>query len=234
MNVDDFEVTLPKGDKLLLIFNHQRDLMEKYHYIEEVNVGHKVPSAPYGHGLEGPGKTWKWLHAGGLDINDRAAQLRLKDFAWRITEEITEATEALEEKNRIHYLEELIDALHFSVELLCLCGISPENFFAMRQDADLLDILFLEVEGGVDPTVYLQTRAYDVIEALGKAMNMLKLKPWKTTAMITDMSRFKVTMISFFRLLIRLLHVSGFNSVSCAEMYLKKNAVNQFRQRSNY
>lgn len=233
MNVDDFEVTLPEGDKLLLIFNHQRDLMEKYHYIEEMNVGHKVPSAPYGHGLEGPGKTWKWLHAGGLDINDRAAQLRLKDFAWRITEEITEATEALEEKNRIHYLEELIDALHFSVELLCLCGISPYEIALSSDVGDTLDSLFQEEESA-DPTVYLQTRAYDVIEALGKAMNMLKLKPWKTTAMITDMSRFKVTMISFFRLLIRLLHVSGFNSVSCAEMYLKKNAVNQFRQRSNY
>ena len=65
MNVNDFNIEIPEGDKLTIIFDHQRSLMNKYHPIETKNVGHFVPSAP--------GKTGD--HDGALDINDRDCQL---------------------------------------------------------------------------------------------------------------------------------------------------------------
>jgi hypothetical protein len=237
VNVHDFaDIKLPAGDMLELIFNHQRDLMDKYHAIEETNVGHAIPSQCYPFNPPTPPT---WFFAGALDINDRASQLRMKDFAWRITEELTEATLALGEDDETHYLEddethyleELIDALHFSVELLILCGIEPEEL-AANIDGDIFESAFRESRPAwISKPLAL---AYKTVEKLGEAMNRLKLKPWKTTAMLTDEQAFHVSLTEFFAALIDLLKASGFTARSATVMYLQKNAVNQFRQRSNY
>lgn len=111
---------------LEIIFAHQRKLMDRYHEIEENNVGHRVPFSPCEHGP----------YCGPLDLNDRAAQLRLKDFFWRITEEIGEAANTLKLKpwkstphttDETHYREEIIDALHFFVEMLILSGFDAKT-----------------------------------------------------------------------------------------------------------
>lgn len=220
MNVNDFDVKIPEGDKLGIIFSHQRELMNKYHPIETANVGHEVPSTSDEHGP----------HSGPLNLQDRASQLQLKSFAWRITEELTEATLALDEDNKTHYLEELIDALHFSVELCIMSGLKESDFAHTVRLEDALENLFhLSPESG-NPRI----QAYYVIEQLGAAMNRLKLKPWKTTGMLTDVKAYTSDVIAFFHGLIVLLKGSGFTAHSATAMYLNKNAVNQFRIRSNY
>lgn len=118
MNINDFkDVKLPEGDLLKLIFDRQKELAEKYHEIESRNEGREVPKI------------------GELDINSYAGQRRLKDFAWRVTEEIAEAMLTLKLRpwkstpqltDIDHYVEELIDALHFFVELLMLSGLDAE------------------------------------------------------------------------------------------------------------
>jgi hypothetical protein len=118
MNIKDFEsISLPDGDLLKLIFQKQKELAEKYHDIESKNEGREVP------------------RIGNLDINSYAGQRRLKDFAWRITEEIAECMLSLKLRawkqtpqitDVDHYQEELIDALHFFVELLLLSGLDAE------------------------------------------------------------------------------------------------------------
>lgn len=220
MNVDDFEVDVPEGDMLLTVFNYQRDLMDKYHYIEMKNLGQVVPSSIY----RTPDR--RWDHAGPLDINDRASQLRIKDFCWRVTEEITEATCAINEPNRTHFDEELIDALHFMVELMCLCDIEPSKlYFGMNPpNADVVS---------EDPEL-VKRSCYFVVERLGEMANTLKLKPWKTTAIITDTNNFKVLAEMAFAALRQLLELVGFDTLAATTMYLKKNAVNKFRQRTNY
>lgn len=233
MNVNDVQVEIPEGDMLVTIFNHQRDLMDKYHTIEENIVGHTIPSNPH------ENDKLHWQHAGALNIQDRASQLRFKDFAWRITEELTEATEVLPYQNNdqaIHFLEELIDALHFSVELCCMSGVIPSD----NTLPDILESLFRDNRGvpldmrTYSDSRYMRSHVYSVIEKLGEAMNRLKLKPWKVTAMLTDEPAYKKSIYEFFLRLIYLLSVAGFTAKSATQMYLNKNAVNQFRIRSKY
>jgi hypothetical protein len=223
MNVEDFQIPIPEGDMLETIFNHQRDLIDKYHLIETELVGHYVPSAL----VEVDGQI-KWHHAGALNIQDRYCQLRFKDFAWRITEELTEATLALGEENETHYLEELIDALHFSVELLIMCGMFPVG----QSEGDRFEAAFSNSIYGKENSE--RWHVYRTIEKLGEAMNRLKLKPWKVTAMLTDEKAFMQSLAEFFAALIDLLKASGFTAKSATQMYLNKNAVNQFRIGSKY
>ena len=93
--------------------------MVKYHAIEVTN-GHKVPQKVP------------------VNLHDRHDQQYLKDFAWRITEEIGEAMNTLKNKpwkqselttDVDHFKEELIDGFHFYVELLILTGFSPRDLF---------------------------------------------------------------------------------------------------------
>ena len=229
MNVNDFDVEIPAGDMLNTILSHQRSLMDKYHAIEERNVGHFVPSSPCEHGP----------HCGPLDIQDRASQLQIKSFAWRITEEITEATLCLlrEGTDEVHYLEEIVDALHFSVELCIMSGIEID---LPNSNGDILETLF-RWSGAIpldlnDPSCQdlLRTMSYRVIEALGDGMNRLKLKPWKTTAQLTDLEEYKKSISRFFLAFIDFAKASGFTARTMTAMYLNKNAVNQFRIRTNY
>lgn len=121
MNVKDFDSQLPEGDFLKAIFEKQHQLMEKYDPIESKNMGYQIPT-------------------GVLDLSDPKAQVRLKDFAWRITEEIGEAMNCLKNKpwkqtqmvtDETHYLEELVDGLHFYIELLIHSGFTPESLVKM-------------------------------------------------------------------------------------------------------
>jgi dimeric dUTPase (all-alpha-NTP-PPase superfamily) len=223
MNVEDFEIAIPEGDMLETIFTRQRELMNKYHPIEEGIVGRTLPSAK---GILG-------AHDGALNIDDRQSQLRFKDFAWRITEELTEATLALDEDNHTHFLEELIDALHFSVELLIMCGMFPLSSVGKSMaSGDQLEVAF-SISKFTDH-VNIHTLTYLVIESLGEAMNRLKLKPWKSTPILTDEKAFRQSLSEFFAALIDLLKASGFTAKTATQMYLNKNAVNQFRIGSNY
>lgn len=123
MNVKDFQLELPEGrDLLMLIFEKQFELMTRYHEIEANNLGFTFPT------VEKMGE--------GLDINNTRVQYRIKDFMWRITEELGEAANTLKNKpwknthmvvDETHYLEEIIDAVHFLVELLIMSGFTPES-----------------------------------------------------------------------------------------------------------
>lgn len=224
VNVNDFSSELPNGDYLEAIFVRQNELIHKYHQLEENNVGHKLPFADREHPF---------------DLNDPASQLRLKDFAWRVTEEIAEATECQAAEDQTHFLEELIDALHFLAEMTIYCGITPDHIInrviawdslAIRNGDRLKDCFSMR-----SPECFsLRELAWGVVESIGKAMNQLKNKPWKNTHMLTDKERFKNLMLEAWICFIWLLQEADLDAEKTIIFYLNKNAVNQFRIRSNY
>jgi len=227
MNVNDVELETidPKEDRLKLIFERQKFLMEKYSPIEKKKgVGHGILPAVF-------------------SIDDARCQYVLKDYAWRVTEEIAEASESTD---LVHSQEEVADAIHFYVEMMLLAGIGFDEFseefsnlpqvvnFSFDEDYDLLSrVVVFGVE--IDQTDRThRIPSYDVVEMLGVSMNCLKNKPWKSSEMATDVKKFNRKIVEGFVLLIGLAKAYDMDSNKIFEMYFKKSEVNKFRIRSNY
>jgi predicted HAD superfamily Cof-like phosphohydrolase len=108
-----------EGDMLTDIFDRQHELMEAYHPIEARNGLLLTDEVP-------------------VNLHSAIGQARLKDFAWRITEELGEAMNCLKNKpwkqtqmetDIAHYQEELADAFHFFIELCILSGIDAIGLY---------------------------------------------------------------------------------------------------------
>ena len=209
------------GDKMLAIFARQKELMEKYHDIEARSGLLQTEDCP-------------------VNLHDKRGQARLKDFAWRVTEEVGEALDAVIVHNDdVHFYEELIDGLHFLTEFSILAGFDPEVFRTtlsakVKNKDDIFDMAyeyFQIIEQGSKPS--LATLVTQLIMELGMTCNCLKNKPWKQTNMLTDIPMFYSNLIktwlSYLHLLFRFM-----TPTEVTDVYLKKSQVNKFRQRSNY
>lgn len=217
MNINHATVEEVTGDKLQAIFTRQKSLMNKYHDIELRSGLLQTEDCP-------------------VNLDDKRGQARIKDFSWRVTEELGEALDAKATKD--HYQEELIDGLHFLTELTILAGkdyhnILPEGTALYHNDQleDLVENAKECISRNGDNLNYWVSK---FIENLGMMCNCLKNKPWKQSMMKTDQNAFYGRLAEVWVLYITLLVVSGMDADSIAITYLKKSQVNQFRQRSNY
>lgn len=123
MNVTDFEdVEIPEGDMLQTIFDGQDELIARYHEIEESRGALVIDKKDFG------------------KLDSRFVQWRIKDLAFRMIEELTEATNTLKNKpwkqsevstDGVHFYEELADALHFYIELCITAGMTAEDLARM-------------------------------------------------------------------------------------------------------
>lgn len=211
-------------DRLFNMFHRQIELMDKYHPIEDRN-GFRVPDLP-------------------VNLDDRFDQARLKDFAWRVTEELTESSTAEHEDKQVqetHQIEEIADALHFLIELNIQVGWDSERCYRAvltacgheyKQVACRLDYMFFA--SATTTAIPTGKGYYRPIEFLGKAMNCLKNKPWKNSHMMTDKEEFYKNLALANAAFIRLCHNLGLTADSLYRIYYKKSEVNKFRQRSNY
>lgn len=109
-------------DQLRSIFAGQRMLMERYYEIEQRNGAVVVSPSDEG------------------ELDDREVQIRIKDLAYRVVEELSEATNCLKNKpwkdtfvetDKAHFIEELADAFHFFVELAVTAGLDADALFAI-------------------------------------------------------------------------------------------------------
>jgi dUTPase-like protein len=230
MNVNDVSddaipTPVPERDRLDLIFERQRRLMIKYHDIEQANGLLETPDIP-------------------VNMHDRFGQARLKSFAWRVTEEIGEATAARIDHPGIpeHFLEELSDAFHFLVELCILSGhtsstlyggLAKEFQFESETFGSIckLEEGFRQIDVGSDDVRWY---AYNVIEHLTRAMNCLKQKPWKQTHILTDVGQYNTHLMQSFLGFLALCQAGGLEADGLFRIYFRKSEVNRFRQRSRY
>lgn len=214
MNVDDVKSEeVPEGeDRLTLIFKRQNELKEKYHHIEE--------SQGVGYGL---------LLGHKFNINEIKSQMLLKDLAWRVVEEIAEATECDIRYFETHFHEELADALHFITELCLVVGIGPASIAKdiMQEDEDYWGSLFYT------PNEELSRNPYNTVQHLGSAMNCLKQKPWKQTHILTDTEKFEQHIIDAYRSFCK--YLSCFlTAEEMLDYYFRKSKVNDFRIKTKY
>lgn len=197
-------------DRMRLIFNRQRELMEKYHPIEEANGLMQTTDCP-------------------VDIDSREGQARLKDFAWRITEEMGEAFTA---RGTDFYREELMDVLHFLTEFTILAGLDYDFLNKIEKWEDYLDTCCnLAYHYRL---VKLDTLFTHTLTTLAMTCNHLKNKPWKQTLRPTDKLAFEAlirnTWIWFFAILLE----EGMTSEDVLEGYLGKSEINRVRQAEGY
>lgn len=199
------------GDRLEAIFYRQKELMDKYHDIEKRSGLLQTEDCP-------------------VNIDDKRGQARIKDFSWRVTEELGEALDALAQNDIPHYCEELIDGLHFLTELTILAGYGPNDFVNKEDGKDLLQCIY---DNNVSRTVKLESLIKTFVMDLGMMCNCLKNKAWKQTNMLTDKNHFKEQLTMVWCDYIAILSTE-LSSDEIADVYLKKSQVNKFRQRSNY
>ena len=168
-----------------------------------------------------------------LHLDVRENQRIIKDYIARCTEELAEAAEYLNRKDQGEtidmelYHEEVIDALHFYLNVLLLTGKDNTAFD--------LDVSNLSMESPMLMPIYTDQLFWEITYHLFLARNELKSKPWKQTELPTDKTKFH-----------QLLHKAGvmFNVLlftnlkwdreEIYQQYMKKNKINQFRQKSNY
>lgn len=207
MNITHAKKETTNKESLKAIFDRQRELMEKYHDIEFRSGLMQTEDCP-------------------IDLDDKRGQARIKDFAWRITEEIGEALDALNneegESALLHFHEELIDGLHFLTEMTILTGYELEEKTTLKELVDKSNKLDLK-------DLILNHVMY-----LGMMCNCLKNKPWKQSMMKTNKDNFYNHLELVWKNYISILTSQGFNEEDILDIYFRKSQVNQFRQRSNY
>lgn len=205
------------GDKLKAIFTRQKELMEKYHDIESRSGLVQTEDCP-------------------VNLDDKRGQARIKDFAWRVTEEVGEALDAYFQDDMVHYAEELIDGLHFLTELTILSGFDYNDVVGNQQQ-DCLECLIMFANDRIgrylDENLMVNKCVTLLVKELGMMCNCLKNKPWKQTNMVTDKENFYSQLRKVWIVYIALLYIY-LEEDEIVEVYLKKSQVNKFRQRSNY
>lgn len=218
MNINHAVEERVEGDLLKAIFDRQKSLMGKYHDIELKSGLLQTEDCP-------------------VNLDDKRGQARIKDFSWRVTEELGEALDA--KANKDHYQEELIDGLHFLTELTILAGkdyntLLPTN--TPPYDEDHLRDLVENAKEVISRKAndHLDFWVSRFIEQLAMMCNCLKNKPWKQSMMKTDREAFYNRLAEVWVCYITILVVSGMGAGDIANVYLKKSQVNIFRQRSNY
>lgn len=209
------------GDKLVAIFNRQRELMDKYHNIEVRSGLMQTESCP-------------------VNLDSKNGQARIKDFSWRITEEVGEALDAFYVDNDIeHFNEELVDGLHFLTELTILAGFDAKDIAMLvvksdHSEGDYLDTICEHCKKEYSEVSSLPWNVTILVRNLGMMCNTLKNKPWKQSHMRTDREGFKEKLGEVWEAYIKILIDSLETPEMIADIYLKKSQVNKFRQRSNY
>lgn len=218
MNINHAVEEKVEGNLLKAIFDRQKSLMGKYHDIELKSGLLQTEDCP-------------------VNLDDKRGQARIKDFSWRVTEELGEALDA--KSNKDHYQEELIDGLHFLTELTVLAGkdyntILPQNTPLYDEDhlRDLVENAKEVISRKNNDNLDFWVSRF--IEQLAMMCNCLKNKPWKQSMMKTDREAFYSRLAEVWVCYTTILVVSGMGAEDIANVYLKKSQVNQFRQRSNY
>lgn len=182
-------------DRLTEIFRMQRELMHHFMDIERRNGLLQTDQVP-------------------VNVESFAGQARLRDFAWRITEELAEAADT---QVVARTQEELIDALHFLVELCILSGLSAGHF-PPGDDEDRLGSL---VRRDANRSGLIQ-----VIASLGMTVNLLRNRPWKQQARLTEVAHYQQALGRTVSIFLSMCANCDLTAEAIFDEYQRKHAIN--------
>lgn len=223
------------------LFNLQKRLIERYTSIE------KLPPPP-------------------LNLHLPAHQVILKDFASRVVEELGESYESYVQflegkdvyKNIVNSNEELMDALHFLLELAIYCDVTSKDiedkFGGTFEDSWCKEFYYrigrTTVKGKIEDgllgfklgltlsseinKISIERSLWATAYKVQLIRNCLKNKPWKQTQMVTDILSLKTHVIDSMISLFSLFSVCNLPIDSILQFYFMKNEVNLFRINSKY
>ena len=156
-----------------------------------------------------------------VEINSAKGQVLIKDFLWRAMEEVGEAIEALEVQGDVEKCnEEFADGLHF---VSGLCHIVNRRTIFTGAFESYFNI----------PRAMLvrSSRTHSLVYRAGVLGNTLKMKPWKQSAITTDIPEFTSKLYDYVE---AYLWAWGAPLHMVYDYYWRKSEVNLFRIRSNY
>lgn len=212
-------------NRLDAMFKRQAELMEKYHHIESENGLLLTSECP-------------------VSLHDRFGQARLKDFAWRVMEEIAEASDAAISKGwtSSHAREEIADAAHFLIEFCLIAGMGSDELLTrakvlVEHPRDDLEALFeytnVYAETN-DEQASVEETIVKLLTHMGMTCHLLKNKPWKQSHVLTDYNEFYDRLAQTFLRFIWVCIAVGMWDGDLYDLYYRKSKVNQFRQETQY
>lgn len=151
-----------------------------------------------------------------FDIDCYEDQEIFRRYCWRIVEELCEANEAKFALQTNHYIEEMIDALNFAIELNLLYGLGPEIYMGPGGD-------IIPSKGTADRAVFVT----------GMAANCLKSRQWRRSQYLVDLTVFEPRLKQIFLSIIGALRLK-MSDEEIRKAWSLKYQVNLFRIKSNY
>lgn len=222
VNVKDFQAPAATSCRLTAMFDRQYELAVKYLPIESRNNCLETSDIP-------------------VNMLRPEGQKRAKWFWCMCMEELSEAALAVDEHpdDVLHMQEEVIDALHFLIEMFLMMGKDPQFFKCERHSGEILEGLYPNAGIRPDPHDPHWKRMFGETiflfhKYMGGAMNCLKQKPWKQDHKHTDQERFHDFLREGLQQFWLICATAGLKADDVYDLYFRKSEVNKFRQRSNY
>lgn len=172
-----------------------------------------------------------------FELNGRHDQEYFRLLAWRVNEELIEAVEVYyecidTESYEGKFREEMVDSLHFLIELCLATGVSEGELVSgfeghATEDYDYLGRAFLHMGKCSEETI--PQRVAFVGYKLGLAMHCLRQRPWRTDDRPTNRSLFVARMYGTWSTYIAACIRSHISAEALYEAFFAKSKINDQR-----
>lgn len=152
-----------------------------------------------------------------FDINCISDQEEFKKYCWRVTEELCEALEALDNNEEQHVFEELMDGFNFLIELIGMYGFTINDLDFSNKELD----------------TSLKMNVLDIIKKIGLTANCLKNRQWRQSQYLVDLYVFEKRFKEVFNAYINLLRTK-MTDQEIIDCWSLKYQVNLFRINTKY
>ena len=170
------------------------------------------------------GRDWKEYD---FSIDCAEDQMLFKDMLQiRCIEELTEATEAINDKD--HFLEEVTDAINFFLSSYCMLDVNFDEF--MDLDELLKDNINPDFITYEDCAYYF----YLIIQDIGNLCNLLKNRPWAQSNYLVSMVDFNNRLHDLWDTFWKVIWWLGLSSKKVFELFERKYEVNKWRIKTGY